>query len=144
LLILRQVRAARKAGPAPATGKKETAMSRRHTFFMLLKTEPAWLAKSRAERLQFLGAVIRPILAKYPGVALRFYDAEAFTGRCTDVAVWETADLRQYYFLVDALRDTAFFAAPYFTVVDIVPAIEDGYAEYDRAGGDAAAAGASA
>ncbi len=47
--------------------------------------------------------------------------------------MWETDDLRQYQFLVDALRDTRFFALPYFTVADIVPAVEDGYAEYDRA-----------
>ncbi len=106
---------------------------RPYTFFMLLRSEPAWLTLTRAQRREFIASDIQPIQAKYPAVRLRFYDAEAFSGRCTDVAMWETDDLRQYQFLVDALRDTRFFALPYFTVVDIVPAVEDGYVEYDRA-----------
>ena len=69
---------------------------------------------------------------------MRFYDAEAFTGRITDVAVFETANLRAYYFLIDALRDTPFLGLPYFEVVEIVPAIEDGYQEYTDADGVAA------
>lgn len=56
----------------------------------------------------------------------------------TDVAVFETCDIRAYYFLIDALRDTPFFGLPYFEVVDIIPAVEDGYLEYDAAAGIAA------
>ena len=37
-----------------------------------------------------------------------------------------------YSFLIDGLRDTAFFSHPYFEVLDIVPAVEDGYEAYDR------------
>jgi len=62
-----------------------------------------------------------------------FYDAEAFSGRCTDIAVFETDDIGAYSFLIDGLRDTAFFSHPYFEVLDIVPAVEDGYEAYDRA-----------
>lgn len=110
-------------------------MTRTFTFFMQLKTLPAWLQMQRAERNAFIAQKIGPILARYDAVRLRFYDAEAFSGRCTDVAVWETTDLQQYYFMMDALRDTAFFAAPYFEVIDIIPAIEEGYREYDEAEG---------
>ena len=108
-------------------------MSRRHTFFMLLRSAPAWLRLSREDRQRFQAAYVAPLLVRYPAVTLRFYDAEAFSGRCTDVAVFETADLQAYTFLIDGLRDTAFFSEPYFEVVDIIPAVEDGYAEYDRA-----------
>jgi hypothetical protein len=45
--------------------------------------------------------------------------------------VFETADLRAYSFLIDALRDEAFFGLPYFQVLDVIPALENGYAEYD-------------
>ena len=55
------------------------------------------------------------------------------------VAVFETADLQAYTFLIDSLRDTAFFSQPYFEILDIVPAVEDGYVEYDRAHGVVAA-----
>ena len=101
------------------------------TFFMTLRSQSSWLALSRQQRSEYLDASVRPHLAKYAQVKLRFYDAEAFTGRCTDMAVFETADLRAYYFLIDALRDEAFFGLPYFEVLDIVPAVENGYQEYD-------------
>jgi hypothetical protein len=102
------------------------------SFFMRLRSQPAWLALSRTERAAYIDETIRPIFARYPEVRLRFYDAEAFSGAITDIAVFETADLRAYYFLVEALRDTAFLGLPYFQVVDITPAIEDGYRDYDR------------
>ena len=101
------------------------------TFFMLLNSQPSWLALSRSERLGYIDETISPILARYPQVSLRFYDAEAFSGRCTDIAVFETADTRAYTFLIDALRDTAFLGLPYFQVVDIIPAVENGYQDYD-------------
>jgi hypothetical protein len=108
-------------------------MDRTLTFFMLLKSTPAWLSLTRPERTAFIDQQIRPIFARYAEVTLRFYDAEAFSGRCTDVAVWETRSLQQYTFLIDALRDTPFFARPYFEVVEIIPGIEDGYRAYDAA-----------
>ena len=108
------------------------------SIFMLLRSSPAWLALSRQARLDYVDGTVKPILGRYPAVSLRFYDAEAFSGRATDIAVFETADLRAYYRLVDALRDTAFLGLPYFEVVDILPAVEDGYLDYD-AGEDVAA-----
>lgn len=108
-------------------------MDRPVTFFMLLKSTPAWLSLSRTQRTAFIEEQIQPIFTRYAAVTLRFYDAEAFSGRCTDVAVWETSNLRQYAFLIDALRDTPFFSQPYFEVVDIIPGIEDSYRDYDAA-----------
>ncbi|WP_304163878.1 darcynin family protein [Phenylobacterium aquaticum] len=101
------------------------------TLFMLLRSHPDWLALSRAERGAYVAAEVAPVLARWPQVRLRFYDAEAFTGRCTDVAVFETSDLAAYAFLVDGLRDIAFLGRPYFEVVEIIPALEDGYRAYD-------------
>ena len=108
------------------------------TFFMQLRSTPAWLALSREARAAYIEAEVRPIFARYRDVAMRFYDAEAFTGRITDVAVFETRDVRAYYFLIDALRDTPFFGLPYFEVVEVIPAVEDGYQEYTDAEGVAA------
>ena len=105
------------------------------TFFMSLRSQPSWLALTRQQRADFIAEVVRPIFAQYPAVKLRFYDAEAFSGRCTDMAVFETADIRAYTFLVDALRDTPFFGLPHFEVLDVIPAIENSYREYDAAMG---------
>lgn len=101
------------------------------SFFVSLRSQPAWLALGRQQRADYLAARVRPHFARYPRVRLRFYDAEAFSGRCTDMMVFETADLRAYSSLIDALRDEAFFGLPYFEVLDVVPALENGYAEYD-------------
>jgi hypothetical protein len=114
-------------------------MSQRYTFFMLLRSAADWLKLGRAERQRFLAEHVQPVFALYPAVTMRFYDTEAFSGRCTDIAVFETADLQAYTFLIDGLRDTAFFSHPYFEVLDIVPAVEEGYAVYDRAHGVQAA-----
>ena len=108
-------------------------MSHSYTFFMLLRATPAWLKLPRRERAAFTEREVVPLLARYPAVGLRFYDAEAFSGRCSDVAVWQTDDLRAWSFLIDALRDSPFFAEPYFELLDIIPAIEDGWRAYDRA-----------
>jgi len=105
------------------------------TIFMSLRTERAWLALTRQQRQDFLATTVRPILARYPQVRLRYYDAEAFSGRCTDMAVFETSDLGAYQFLVDGLRDSPFLGLPYFAVVDIVMAVEDGYRAYNQAHG---------
>ena len=105
------------------------------TFFMLLRSSPSWLALSRAARAAFIAETVKPIFGRYPAVAMRFYDAEAFSGRATDVAVFETCDVRAYYFLIDALRDTPFFGLPHFEVLDVIPAIENSYREYDAAMG---------
>ncbi|HEX5378058.1 MAG TPA: darcynin family protein [Phenylobacterium sp.] len=101
------------------------------TFFMSLRSQPAWLALSRQERADHIAGHVRPAFARHPAVKVRWYDAEAFTGRCTDMAVFETTDLRAYCFLIDALRDDALLGLPYFQVLDIVPAVEGGYEAYD-------------
>jgi hypothetical protein len=102
------------------------------TFFIHLRATPAWLALSRPGRAAYVQEAVRPAFTSYPSVKARFFDAEAFTGRCSDVAMIETDDLRQYRFLIDALRDEAFFGLPYFEVLEIIPAVEDGYVDYDR------------
>ncbi len=101
------------------------------SYFMLLNALPAWLSLERNARRAFHAEVLAPILAAHPRTRLRYYDAEAFSGRCSDIAVFETEDPQDYSDLIEDLRDTAFFGAPYYQVVDIIPAIENGYLDYD-------------
>jgi hypothetical protein len=97
-----------------------------HTFFMLVRTTPPWLQLTPTERFGFLGDVIAPILAKHTGVSMRFFDAEAFHGRYTDVVMWETDTVMAYQALVEDLRETLFWDT-YFEVVDIIASIENAY-----------------
>jgi len=104
----------------------------RWAIFMHLRTTPAWLRLPRAERARIAEAAFGPALHDMP-VRLRYFDAEAFSGRCTDVAMFETEDLQAYYFVVERLRDSPIFTTPYFEVVDVVTTIEDGYSAFEAA-----------
>jgi chlorite dismutase len=99
------------------------------TMFMLVKTTNTWLKLEPKERFGFLDKTIQPILKNHPTVKMRFYDSEAFSGKASDIIVWETDDLRSYQHLVEELRESDFWGT-YFEVLDIIPTIENAYAEY--------------
>jgi hypothetical protein len=118
------------ANPPSAAEKAQ----RKYTFFMHLRTRDAWLQLSREERLRYLGRNVFSALQKYPAVKMRHFDAESYTARLTDVVMIETTDLQQYDFFIDVLRDLEFWHK-YFDVLDIIPAVEGGYVEFNRAQG---------
>lgn len=107
-------------------------MSRQYTFFVHMNATKEWLSLSREARQEYFSNSQQEVFAQYPGVNLRLYDVEAFSARCSDIAVYETDDIREYYFLIDALRDTKIYTVPYFDIVDIFPAIEEGFMEYEK------------
>lgn len=119
-----------KAPPSPPAIFADTAQ--KYTIFMLVKTTPEWLKLRPDARFSFLREDIEPILGAHPHVRMRFFDAEGYNSRASDVIVWETSDLKGYQSVVDALRETRFWDQ-YFDVVEIVPAVENAYAEaYDE------------
>jgi len=95
-----------------------------YTFFVHMQATHAWLALSHDEREAFAAQELTPLLTQYPDIALRFYDTEAFTTRCSDIAVFETKTILSFYALMDNIRDSKIFTVPYFEFVDILPAIE--------------------
>ncbi|EPJ49939.1 MAG: hypothetical protein OFPI_21720 [Osedax symbiont Rs2] len=105
-------------------------MSTKYTFFVHLQATKTWLSLSREQRSAYFSESVGDILSRYSSVSLRLYDAEAFCAKCSDIAVFETVIIQDYYFLMDALRDSEVFTVPYFTLVDIFPAIEEGFKEY--------------
>lgn len=101
--------------------------------FMHVRATPAWLSLPRIERADFIAREIAPLIARHPGVSLRYFDAEAYASACSDVLMWQAEDQRDYRVLMDELRDTDFFARPYFELVALIPCVEDGYREIDEA-----------
>lgn len=92
------------------------------TFFVHLNAAKNWLRLSAEEREAFVTDELAPLLAQYPNVSLRFYDVEAFTTKCSDIAVFETAVLDEYTALIDTIRSSRLITVPYFELVDIFPA----------------------
>ena len=102
------------------------------TFFWLIKTTPEWLALPAfgdGGRFAWGKSVLDPILARYRGAKMDFYDSEAFTADCTDVMVWTVTSLEDYNGLVNDLRETKFWSH-YFIVEKIIPAVENEYAKH--------------
>lgn len=105
------------------------------TVFWLIKTTPEWLQlppHGDGGRFAFGKGVLNPILAKYPGARMAFFDCEAFTADCTDVMIWTVTDLEHYNGVVNDLRETKFWSS-YFTIEKIIPAIENEYAKHYKA-----------
>jgi hypothetical protein len=76
---------------------------------------------------------LNPIFGKYAkSVKVRFFDAEAFVAKFSDFVIFETEDLRQYYFLIEELRDSPLFAKRLAQIEDIFMGIENGYQEFER------------
>lgn len=98
------------------------------TVFMLVKTLPAWLSLPPETRLAEVDAYLKPIVARFgEQVRLRFYDVEFYTARATDIWVWDVYDQHAYELLVEALRETPFWDR-YFAILDILPGVENAYA----------------
>ncbi len=65
-------------------------------------------------------------------VTLRMFDAEAFTTRCTDVAMFQAEDMQSFYYSIERLRDSELITTPYFEIADIIPTIEDGFKAFEK------------
>ena len=106
-------------------------MPRHYTFFMLLQSTPGWRALELDEQHAHHDALLERVFEAYPELSLRRFDSAAFAGRCSDVLVWETSDVAQYYEAVEALREAGLLTRPWFEIVDVIPAIEDAWREHD-------------
>ncbi len=103
----------------------------RYTIFILLQATEAWLRLPRTERDALARQHVITPLAKFPALRMRYFDAEAFSAACSDIMTIETENLTQYYDFIETLRDSPMINAPFFRMVQIIPAIEDGFREFE-------------
>ena len=102
-------------------------MTATYSIFMHMNATKAWLKLSAQERRNYIIQELAPIAQKYPTVSITFFDAEAYTARCSDIAILKTQALEDYAHLMDALRKSVLFTEPYFELVDIIPTVEADY-----------------
>jgi hypothetical protein len=110
--------------------------SRAQTFaiFLMLTATEHWLRLPREQRRRLSDEHVGRALERFPGLRLRYFDAEAFTADCSDLMMIETQNLTAYYDFIETLRDSPILTVPYFRFVRIVPTIEEGYRQFeDRA-----------
>lgn len=101
------------------------------TIFVSLRATPRWLSLSLEERDQIATSCLGQAMTD-ERVKMRFYDAEAFSGTCSDLAVFETDDMVSYYFVMERLRNTPLLAEPYFEIIDIIPSLENGFQAFQK------------
>jgi hypothetical protein len=99
------------------------------SIFLLVRATPHWLALAPEERFAFIDEEIRGRLEAHPEVGVRFWDVEHMNARVSDLILFETRDLSRYRSLVEGIRETRFWGH-YFEVLEILPGIENGYAEH--------------
>jgi hypothetical protein len=115
-------------GPAAEASTERAQASNPLTVFMLVKTAPEWLALPVPERFRQLREHVEPVLHRYADhVRLRFFDTEFYSARVTDIWMWEVRKRHAYEMVVEALRDTPFWDR-YFSIVEILPGVENAYA----------------
>ncbi len=117
-------------------GTTESATARAHTpvrlaFFILVRALPAWLRETRAQRQIIWRRDVQPCFDADPAVSMRYFDAEIFTARCSDLLLVEADDIDAYNNLMEGLRDSPLFAHPYFELIDIIASVEEGYRRYE-------------
>lgn len=96
------------------------------TVFLLLFAAPEWLKLDRSKRDEIAARALKHAFPDQ-GVSIRFYDAEAFNARYSDVAVLEGSTAEAIYFAMERLRDTELITQRYFLVREIIPAFENGH-----------------
>lgn len=105
-----------------------------YTIVLMMTATPTWLSLPRTARADFTTNTIQPLLERYADrIQVRFFDAEAFSARSSDFAIFTTSDLKTYYFLIEELRDTAMFSTPYFIVNEVLIGLENGYQAFEEA-----------
>ncbi|UXY17143.1 hypothetical protein N8I74_09085 [Chitiniphilus purpureus] len=105
----------------------------KYTIVVTYSFSPEWLQKSWEARAEYEKRHVRPIFAEYASdVQVRFFDAEAFSARFSDFMILETTDLKRYYYLIEALRDSPLFKDGLVEFKDIFLGIEDGFQDYER------------
>jgi hypothetical protein len=110
----------------------------KYVFFVMLRALPAWLRLSREQRRAHAANHLTPLLAHQTAIRMRYFDAEAFTASCSDVMMIETDDPQHHYFFMERLRDSPLLSEPLFEVVQVVPAIEEGFVAFEQAEAQAA------
>lgn len=102
------------------------------TVFLLLTASPEWLALDRSERAEIASAALNNAFNDET-ITVRFFDAEAFNARVSDVMVIKAETPQEYYFAMERLRDTPLVANSYWQIVEIIPAYENGFREFEDA-----------
>lgn len=113
--------------PNPMTQQKP------YTIVILMNASPKWLSLSRDERSKFFEKELQPVFARVShNVNIRLFDSEYFHASVSDFMILHTLHLKDYQLLIELLRDTKVYGAPYFEIKDIIIGQENLFEDFNE------------
>lgn len=102
-----------------------------HCFIVLLQVDPAWLAMPRESRREYAAELYAIIGRHAPQVKVRYFDADAFSGKCSDFVICETEDTVAYHNMWEELKDSRAFCGGLYRIQDVIYGIQNAYQAYE-------------
>ena len=104
-----------------------------YTILVLMNATPKWLSLTRDERSEFVEKELTPIFVRVSKtVSVRLFDSEYFHSSVSDFMIVTTTNLDDYKLLIELLRDTKVYAAPYFEIKDIIVGQENLFEDFNE------------
>ena len=104
-----------------------------YTILVLLNATPKWLSLTRDKRSMFVEKELTSIFVRVSKtVSVRMFDSEYFHATVSDFMIVTTTNLDDYILLIELLRDTKVYAAPYFEIKDIIVGQENLFEDFNE------------
>ncbi|HBF21693.1 MAG: hypothetical protein CMI36_14885 [Owenweeksia sp.] len=104
-----------------------------YTILILMNATPQWLALSRDERSAFVEKKLTPIFARVgQTVNIQMFDSEYFHAGVSDFMIVNTSHIDDYQLMMELLRDTEVYNAPYFEIKDIILGQENRFEDFNE------------
>lgn len=104
-----------------------------YTVLVLMNATPQWLSLSREQRSRFFEKEVMPAFQQAARTtSLRLFDSEYFHAVVSDFMMIETRNLNDYQELIERLRDSKIYGAPYFEIKDIIVGQENRFQDFNE------------
>lgn len=104
-----------------------------YTVLLLMNATPQWLSLSRDQRSRFFEKEVMPaLLQAAKTTTFRLFDSEYFHAGVSDFMVIETRSLSDYQEVIERLRDSKIYGAPYFEIRDIIVGQENRFEDFNE------------
>ena len=104
-----------------------------YTILMLMNATPQWLSLTREQRANYFEKSVLPSFQEVSKtVKVRLFDSEYFHAKVSDFMIVETASLNDYQQLIERLRDSKIYGAPYFEIKDIIVGQENRFEDFNE------------
>lgn len=115
------------------TKQSDMEKQKPYTILVLMNATPKWLSLTRDERSKFFEKEIMPVFQRVAKtVKAGFYDSEYFSSSVSDFMIVNTTSLDDYKLLIELLRDTKIYSAPYFEIKDIIAGQETLFEDFNE------------